>query len=158
MGVTTQPLMSVHEGDILMVDGHCNEGSNTYCNKRGSVLVNAVTLSPIELAAILITEGLNDGVIIKLIGCYSGGGPTTDPNADEDMIFAKKLAKSLARKKPKTVVGGYPGNVDVGVVTLGGNKHPQPIMVDRLFRGKNLIRYYDTGGNIVTRPGKDPDK
>ncbi|MEM9032330.1 MAG: hypothetical protein AAGB18_06755 [Pseudomonadota bacterium] len=154
VGRQTRPLRVVQPGDILMVDGHCNQRSNAYCNFRASFLPGAVELTPDELADILIKEGLEDGVVIKLLGCYSAGGPTSNPIGPEDAIFARKLAMLLKKYKPGTVVSGYPGTVSVGSVTQGGVTVPQPLMVTMQTsaeKGKHVIRYYDTDGNLLKK-------
>lgn len=150
-----QPLTKVRENDVLLVDGHGVPSGNFIASDEKSTL----TLTHIELAAILILEGLNDGVVIKMLTCYSGG--TWNSNADDDNIFAKKLATLIGKKKENVIVGGYPGTVINTVACAGEKKESNmtPIQLtvvneagDQRLTGKAAIRYYDKNGRLTQRP------
>ena len=162
---TKQPLLKIHAGDVLMVDGHCGESSSTICNKETSAIPGAVTYEPRELAFLLLVEGLNDGVIVKLMVCYGGGKWGSDPNSHEDYIYAKKLARLIGSKRPNVIVGGYAGKLIVGERKargpLGPNDHPTVSTVEFYLDNHKFedlaklnLRYYDGKGNLVARPGK----
>ena len=162
LGRNNTPLNNVKENDVLIVDGHGNQSSTMLCNKERSFEQGAVSLRPNELACILLRQGLNDGVIVKLTMCYGGGTHGSDPDGSEDGIYAKKLAMLIASFKPNVVVGGYAGKFVVGHAKAGGlngsNYHPYNAVVEdnngRLDLAKVNLRYYNGVGQLVNRPHK----
>ncbi len=158
-----RPLTRVKAHDVLIVDGHGNETSSLISNKDNLVKPDAVKLRPNELATILLQQGLNDGVIVKLTVCYGGGTYGSDPYADENKIYAKKLALLIAGFKSNVIVGGYAGKLVVGGTDqpggyLGKNFHPFVSTVENKDGRKDLakvnLRYYNGQGKLVARPGK----